>query len=374
MKRWVLAASVTLVIGVVFAMLWQGAENDRVEPPNAAREVARCATCHQREAEAFLETPHANTLRPASDSEAIAHFSGQTARVGELSTEFRYTERDGRLWMSGQRLSTPIAVDWIFGSGRHARTPVSVRLNAQGETESLEHHITWYANHGLGLTIDHPESAGVLNEDSGNRHRHDAAVRCFGCHTTELPIHWGKIDFRRVLPGLLCAKCHPGAAEHAQSMERDQKDPRINKWSELTPKQSVAKCAECHRMPFQVSPAERTPQNAGLTRFASIGLLMTRCFHEQEARRDPGGKPVRFDCLTCHDPHRPDRPTAERANQSCRACHHRKNETESDCPQQPLSSNCAGCHMPKVQLPSPIQFTDHWIRVRRADEPLSVTP
>lgn len=369
MKHWVLSVAILLLIGVIFVKLRPHKDDIRMEHLTATAHVARCAACHQREAELFLETPHANTLKPASDPDAFAHFSDETASVGGLLAEFSYTVRDGQLLLSGKSLSAPFAVDWMFGSGHHARTPVSVQLNDRDETEVLEHHVTWYTGHGLDLTIDHPRTAGTRRDDAGTLHRHDSATRCFGCHTTELPVSGRKIDFSHILPGLLCAKCHSEATAHAQSMESGQGGPLVNEWRDLTPKQSVAKCAECHRMPFQVNPEELTPQNPGLTRFASIGLLMSRCFQEQETRLDPQGQPVRLDCMTCHDVHRPNLPTPERVNQSCRACHHRKAEHDSDCPQQALSSDCVGCHMPKVQLNSPARFTDHWVRVRRVGDP-----
>ena len=369
MKRWGLYAVIPFAIAMMVVVGGRFIRVSSTETPSAAKLVARCASCHQKQAEEFLKTPHANTLHSATDTEARSRFAGEVVRVGELSTEFRYTDRNGRLLLSGQRLNTELPVDWFFGSGRHAQTPVSVKLNNHGETESLEHHVTWYASHGLDLTIDHPQSAGIRNGDAGNGHRPDAAIRCFGCHTTELPLHGKRIDFEGVLPGLLCSKCHPGADKHASSMEFGNTTSRINKWSELTPKQSVAKCAECHRMPFQVSADELSPMNPGLTRFASVGLLMTRCFHDQETRRDKNGQPMRFDCMTCHDPHSPSTPTPEIVNQICRSCHQQPTKDKSDCPQQTLQSNCTLCHMPKVKLDSPIHFTDHWIRVRRQDEP-----
>lgn len=369
MRRWSLYVFAQLVVGVIAVVGSRIVRVPNKETVSATNRVARCAACHQKQAAQFLDTAHANTLHPVTDTEARSRFAGKAVRVGELSTEFRYSDRDGQLLLSGQRLRSDLPVDWFFGSGRHAQTPVSVKLNKHGETESLEHHVTWYANHGLDLTIDHPQSAGIRNGDAGNGHRPDAAIRCFGCHTTELPLHGKRINFDGVLPGLLCSKCHPGADEHAQLMESGRTSSRINKWSTLTAKQSVAKCAECHRMPFQVSADELSPMNPGLTRFASVGLLMTRCFHEQETRRGLNGEPMRFDCMTCHDPHSPKTPTPAATNQVCRSCHQQRTDDKTDCPNQLALSDCIDCHMPKVKLDSPIHFTDHWIRVRKREDP-----
>lgn len=69
-----------------------------------------------------------------------ARFTAQMARIGRPAVEFRYWERGGRLWCGGERAKSPSAVDWIFGSGRHGQTAVTVRTNDRGEALALEHH------------------------------------------------------------------------------------------------------------------------------------------------------------------------------------------------------------------------------------------
>lgn len=336
---------------------------ERTERRIAANEVAGCAECHATQTEHFFAVPHAQTLRRADRPSEWVHFASKTARIGQPVVEFRYWAQGDRLWCDGGRASST-AVDWIFGSGHHGQTAVSVRTNERGESLALEHHVTWYSEIGLDRTIGRPSDLGNGKNDVGELNTAETTRQCFGCHTTVLPENEHRIDLEQLVPGVLCSRCHLGAHQHAIGMKSGNVSvAKFDDRRKLSPFESIARCGECHRLPTSFSPKELVSQNSSLPRFAPVGLLMSKCFQLQHTQPQTTNS-IRLDCVTCHDPHRPTKTDPDHYNQSCRQCHSEDDASLIHCSRESLKSNCIGCHMPKVSVNAPAMFTDHWIRVR----------
>lgn len=333
-----------------------------------SEEVDRCAECHASQSEKFLETGHALALRPGDDPEAMALFAVKTVAVGQPPVPFRFWEEDGRLWHRNEKSGLTTPVSWMFGSGHHGITPVVVAPNAKGEEEGPDLHVSWYRGHGLALTIGHE---AVLRSDPNSLWSFNNIAdtqRCFHCHTTELTRKGEGIETAHLLPGVLCSKCHPKARPHAEQVQAGDAPTSFDTWKSLTPLQTIERCGECHRSPTALRPEDLHPNNRRLARFASVGLSLSHCFQLQHTRQREDGSARRFDCLSCHDPHGPQPTESQHYNRSCRECHARPQSPESDCPKQNIDSNCVSCHMPKVRMNAPVSFTDHWIRVRSAED------
>ena len=364
-SRWFWIGIGLLILLSLIASRMAWFQNDaplkRAERPDSLSHIARCAECHAAQTDFFLAAPHAQSLRRADQPSEWTRFTEQTIQVGLPAVEFRYWQRGGRLWCGSDRAKSSSAVDWIFGSGHHAQTALTVRTNAHGETLALEHHVTWYVAHGFDRTIDRPLHLGRDRDEVGEWNNPEATRRCFGCHTTVLPADGLRLDLEKLVPGVLCARCHAGADQHAQGMKSGSAVADFDNWQKLSPFDSVARCGECHRLPNSFSPKDLTPQNRTLPRFASVGLMMSKCFQLQHNQPQTVER-TRLDCLTCHDPHRPTETAAIHYNRSCRQCHRGDSTSQSHCPRQLLESNCISCHMPKVSVNAPVMFTDHWIR------------
>jgi hypothetical protein len=93
--------------------------------------------------------------------------------------------------------------------------------------------------------------------------------------------------------------------------------------------------------------------NAWNTRHEPLYLSQSECF------RKSGG---RLSCFTCHDPHGGEQRSAAAA---CAGCHAKpKHRTVA------AAKDCLGCHMPKAKPHPHLAFTNHWIGVYRAANPL----
>ena len=322
-------------------------------------DAQRCAECHAELVESLQTAPHWNTLLRGSSTLAAERFQGQ-ARLGKNSFLIQQEKDSLSLQVEGKPGALPI--DWVFGSGHHAQTPVSVLTSPAGRTEIVELGVTWYPKSGLGPT---PGSDGLLTEpppwpSHGMHHDNDGAVQCFGCHSTRLPVVDGQIDFRRIVTGVRCTRCHTQAAQHVKTIEDGELS--LLRWSGLTPLESISRCGECHRRPDEFTSDEITPESKLIIRFAPVGLSQSRCFTAQDDRPSS-----RFDCMTCHDPHQP--AATERAHylSRCHRCHTGDSANRPACGLDsvaPDSTRCLDCHMPKVEANPWLSFTDHWIRIR----------
>lgn len=366
-----------LVIGIVtglFAVgvIWwskSGQPTSRIvmssrKPP----EMKRCAECHQEQFESFATAPHRLTLTPAGDASVRAHFSGQEYQWPAGGPRFSYESRGTELWVKSDAYPDPLRIDWIFGSGRHAQTPVSIWTNAEGKTELLEHVVSWYPSAGLGLTLGIDENKKRLSgfDALGERLEHASSMGCFECHVTHLPQNFGRIDEGNMVAGVLCARCHPGGEQHIAAVE--QGDIGMERWSALSPLDSINRCGECHRRADQLAKVDLDPDRKVLIRFAPVGLAMSACFQHQQGSQGDEGVSVRLDCLTCHDPHRPAESDPRFYTAKCLACHGTSQHQAPVCSSQPMTSQCLECHMPKVEVQRHLLFTDHWIRIRQSPD------
>lgn len=356
---WLLAACLGAILCA--ALGWQRRPADSPLPTlrSASNRLdpEGCRDCHWDVVDRFSAAPHQRTLHRGDDPALVA-------RLAERSLEtplghFQFS-RDGD-WLSlhSDRHAAAASVDWIFGSGQHALTPVSVWESMSGQLESSQLHVSWYRGDVLGLTPG-SESVAADPPTLGIPHNGQQTAECFGCHATYLPELDGRIDLERMLPGVSCSRCHPGAREHADSGGDVE---TLTGWAELTPLESVRRCGECHRRDDQMTEHEIGVGRADeLARFASVGLVQSRCFTATMDGDFGGTGTLRMDCLTCHDPHRPASDDAAHYNRRCAECHGQQAHQAGPCPTAAAGADCLACHMPKASTVEHLWFTDHWIR------------
>jgi len=367
-----------------------------------------CALCHPGIAASYAERGMARAFRrpqPTNDVEDFAAppfvhaASGQTLRIA------RVDRRGDRLvferWQTdaGGRpiLRLELTVDWILGSGDHART--YLYRTPAGELYQLP--LAWYAetrSWGMAPGFDRRDHDGVTRR---------VRRECIFCHTDypEMPAgadaYGAPQVFPRQLPeGIGCQRCHGPAAEHVWYAMggmgvREEIRGSVFNPGRLPPKERDEVCMACHLQPsvaipglrrfgrgdFSFRPGEplagylvpvdvdeeaRAPGERFEINHHPYRLRQSRCF------RESGGA---LSCLTCHDPHRRIPPAEREAHfrAACLTCH-RADDCRRPAPHAE-PGDCAGCHMPKRRTEDVVHavVTDHLIR-RRPGGPELLAP
>lgn len=384
-RRITSASGVLLFAGFAILLCWAaqawiigiGRDRDQFEPVvRASKRVVpatqRCSACHAGVHQNMATSPHRRTLNEGADPEIRSRFAGRSFQHTLGGPTVSFEERDQQLWMKSDAYPDAIRVDWMFGSGQHAMTPVSLLVNTAGATELIEGSVSWFPPGVLGATPGANLSGTPGISSLGSPQDHPTTLECFGCHVTQLPVQNGRILTDEMFRGVTCERCHFGGEQHARAMELGS-SYSWQKWSDLTPLESVNRCGECHRRADQLTPDELLPERTVLVRFASVGLAMSRCFLDQDTVHDPANK-TRLDCLTCHDPHRPAERSSASYVQKCLQCHGLEASQARECTSSQTASNCLSCHMPSVSVADNLVLTDHWIRVRKdSDPPVAVS-
>lgn len=163
----------------------------------------------------------------------------------------------------------------------------------------------------------------------------------------------GYLDAEALKPGVTCQRCHGPRQAHVDS-EGEIGD---SFWATATQMESVNRCGQCHRRADEQDSKTVTTDNSDIVRFQPVGLVQSACFR---------GSP-KMTCLTCHDPHRPLSAQNSLGISQCVQCHDGAAGHDPMCGAG-HRDDCLRCHMPKVRGTRPVEFTDHWIRIRRPGE------
>lgn len=336
---------------------------------------AVCANCHEDRARTYQHVGMGKAFTRARGAAVIEDLDAPPF-FHEPSGQYFEMRRRGadlvfRRWQlaadGGQIHVFERVVDWIIGSGNHARS----YLYRVPSGEMYQLPITWYSQTGewrMSPGYDRPDHDGVTR-----RVRHE----CMFCHNAypnaapEPLSYWRSQSFPAELPqGIGCQRCHGPGAEHAKSRTRSS----IVNPARLPAKLRNDICYECHMQPTVVMPGlrrfgrdvysfrpgqplsdysvaldvdeERLPRSERFEiNHHPYRLEQSRCFTGSEGR---------LSCLTCHDPHRKvtDAAHFRKACMSCHATPHRVNE------------DCTSCHMPKRRPQDVVHtvMTDHLIR------------
>ncbi len=363
--------AIILLIGLTGAFWWFMAPANRLSNAvgsnrNAGRDPSyheyvgdrACRDCHPGESALHDRSGHSHTLRPAAAGELARWLDGREFKDPELAqVNWRFALSNGQLIAT--RTATEkveeYVLEYVFGSGRHASTFVSLLDRDPIHPTLLEHRLTYFAHaDSLGLTPGH---AGKLsgNTSHGRVMETTLVLQCFHCHSTVTSDRGSQqLDERTMIPNVSCERCHGPGKSHIEAARRGRDLDRLIMQlgpGRSSPAEQVRVCGQCHRLPDMVTSGPIHPDNPVIARYQPVGLMQSRCFTESHST---------LGCLNCHEPH--SRTATDHAvyEAVCLSCHH--SATQSRCSVSPLS-RCIDCHMPRRDVGRGIRFTDHWIRI-----------
>jgi predicted CXXCH cytochrome family protein len=335
-----------------------------------------CASCHKEIYETYERTPMARASGTAMEGLLQGDFFHIASGI-----RYKVFSRDGRAWMSYDRIDAPQASDersvldgekellYFIGSGHRGRTYLY-----EEEGEWFETPINFYGkkqvwdmapNYGATKTMP-----AALPVDSNCLHCHASAVQ------VALPEARNRYPGQPFLQGGIgCSACHGDALKHLKAQGHG---PIVNP-TKLAVAARDSVCLQCHLegnvavyragrslAEFRVGDdladyvvyAVKASANTGGGRASSQyeALLRSAC------KLASGDK---LTCTTCHDPHSTPGPE-ERIKyfrDRCLTCHTGAKMATAHHPEQ---KDCAVCHMPTREAAdiSHEQATDHNIQRR----------
>lgn len=364
--------------------------------PMIGQTAPSCASCHSQIVQTFAKTGMGRSFQ-LPDAANLPRMDKPYFHPAS-SMYFQIEQRDGkyfqRAWQvdaQGQPANlTEKSIDYVMGSGNHART----YLSRSAANTLFELPLGWYAENGgywaMNPGYDRADHPGF---------RRPITYDCMFCHNAYPKIPAGhekpmaEAVYAGPLPlGIDCARCHGPGAKHAQVAATagatvGQIRAAIANPARFSPEQQMETCMACHLestsfpLPNALQRVERnafsyqpgTPLGDFLVNFdhdSTAGrqnkfeivnsvyrLRQSKCFLESQGR---------LLCTTCHNPH--DIPRGEAAilqyDAACRKCHTAAFTRLVQNGKHTGQSDCASCHMPKRRTEDVIHVaaTDHLIQ------------
>lgn len=357
-------------------LVWASQQTASQLPPPAAPKspylgTQTCAGCHTEIAEKIQRTVMTKAMEKADSCQILQSFPDLKFQSGKYAFRIR-REGDKSIYTVGDGVSElTIPLLYCFGQGKAGQTYVYEYLGAMYESR-----VSFYKElQGLDITLGYAEEVPQnLTEAAGRKMSVDETRRCFSCHTTGSTGSTSRnapLTLAHAVPGVGCESCHGPGDQHVAAMRAGDKaagKEKIKKLSNLDGDDITQNlCGSCHR---SVEDVMALPNRGGISnvRFQPYRMFNSRCYSADN----------RIGCTACHDPHGSLQQSAAFYDSKCLACHQAeavgnaaaKGEARSPRICKVGKSDCASCHMPKVELPGAhFKFTDHRIRIVREGAP-----
>ena len=327
----------------------------------------QCESCHSEIYESQQASHHAGTIAWGAGLATVPLPKGDLTDPIDPAIVHRFRRENDRIDLASGPVekAARAVIDYALGSGHHGVTMLA--KGEDGRHRSLR--VSYYTggdHWGLtsGFEAKPADPMGYLGEALSE----EGFNACLNCHTTRFTSEKDRSGPEAVDRGIGCERCHGPGDHHVRAVEANWPSPAIARPRLATPARRLKLCAQCHASDGVIPPAD--PR---FIRFQATTLPFSRCVSES------GG---RLDCVACHDPHTNVETSPAYYEARCLACHGQgqgrgakaasgmrvEAVAATPCPTNP-AGGCLPCHMPKVSGIMPFMaFTDHHIRVRRADD------
>ena len=331
--------------------------------------TATCAKCHAKIAATQAATPMANTLIRAEAADDLQSRSDLTFRNKNYGYKIKVNGGKAELTVTDGKRTFTDALTWAFGTGKVGQSYLFLR-----DGNYFESRVTFFSTlNNLHFTPTRALLDPHDLEEARSRPVGIAEVeRCFSCHSVGSRIA-EDFDTSKLAKGVTCEGCHGPGQKHAAAMEASALQQGVGEEEgkqlifdpgKLSPNDAVDFCGACHGTWWDIKLTN--VKGIANVRAQPYRLMSSKCWGNGDAR---------LRCAVCHDPHQNLSEDDASYDEKCLACHVAIGEKPSKdhpgraCPAG--SKNCAGCHMPKVEVPEMHHtFADHRIRIVKPGEPI----
>jgi len=315
-----------------------------------------CASCHSQ-AKTQPYTSMGQALETVEDCKLLIEHPVLTVTIGKYSYRIERKDNQSEYSVTDGVETITAPIRWAMG----ASSSIGQTYILEKGGQLYESRVSYYRElNALAPTMGSAGSAPAdLNAALGRLMTPEDKLSCFGCHSTDAT-SGRQLTLEKLRPGVQCNHCHEGSESHLLAMIQ------LGEGAESAVPKSMARglaaeqisdfCGQCHRTWAEI--VMQPNLGIGNVRFQPYRLAGSRCYNADDPR---------ISCLACHDPHRELVAETMDYDSKCQACHGGGKPGAKPC--RVAKSNCASCHMPKLELPGAhYKFSDHRIRIVKPNE------
>jgi len=347
---------------------------------------AACASCHEKEAVAYLSSPHRADSVQASAKTILGDFTPgkNVVRTRDPHLIFAMIASSDGFYQSAVNLADPNnprgtaeRFDIVIGSGRRGQT----YLYWRGD-ELFELPISyWTYTHEWINSPGYPENEVHFNRPVG--------ARCLECHATSFESTGYPNLYQRdaMVLGIGCEKCHGPGKEHVER-ELSEHPPSAGSAEEaivnparLSRERQMDVCALCHaglgdsvRPPLSWRPGDVLADYLTITpppRDAPVDVHGNQVNALERSKCYTSGK---LTCSTCHDVHEKQQ-NVDSYSVHCLECHEVQSCGRFRQMGEAIRTKCVECHMPEGKSTGLHSSTEgHFLQARLRAHQIAIYP